>query len=120
MRSASRLTPGYGPSECLVHFVRASRADNSNAWFERLYKILLARVLRALPSANSADGKTISLTKERIRDKVSERIVEMLAGNPEFTRPLDVAEAVWRAATDDAAPTRVPAGADAVTWSKQA
>ncbi len=37
----------------------------------------------------------------------------------EFTRPLDVAEAVWRAATDDAAPARIFAGADAVTWSKQ-
>ncbi len=64
-----------------MHFVRASRADNSNAWFERLYKILFARVLRALPSADSADGKTRSLTKERIRDKISERFVEMLAGD---------------------------------------
>lgn len=73
--------PGYVPSECLLHFVRASRADNSNAWFERFYKILLARVLRALPSPDSADGKTSSLTKERIRDKVFERFVEMLAGD---------------------------------------
>ena len=36
----------------------------------------------------------------------------------EFTRSLDVAEAVWRAVTDDTSPTRIPAGADAVTWSK--
>jgi hypothetical protein len=35
-------------------------------------------VLRALPSA---DGKTSSVTKEWIRDKVSERFVEMLAGD---------------------------------------
>lgn len=39
----------YIPTECLVYFVRASRADNSDAWFERLYKVLSARVLRALP-----------------------------------------------------------------------
>jgi NAD(P)-dependent dehydrogenase (short-subunit alcohol dehydrogenase family) len=32
----------------------------------------------------------------------------------EFTRALDVAEAVWRAATDPACPMRLPAGADAV------
>ena len=30
------------------------------------------------------------------------------------THPLDVAEAVWRAATDPSAPLRIPAGADAV------
>jgi hypothetical protein len=30
------------------------------------------------------------------------------------TRSTDVAEAVWRAATDPSAPMRIPAGADAV------
>jgi NAD(P)-dependent dehydrogenase (short-subunit alcohol dehydrogenase family) len=34
------------------------------------------------------------------------------------TRPQDVAEAVWRAATDPSCPMRLPAGADAVAWSK--
>lgn len=35
--------------------------------------------------------------------------------NPgDVTRPTDVAEAVWRAATDPSAPMRLPAGADAV------
>ncbi len=36
----------------------------------------------------------------------------------EFTRAIDVAEAVWRAASDHAYPMRLPAGADAVAWSK--
>jgi hypothetical protein len=77
----SRSDPGYVPSECLLHLVRASRADNSSAWFERLYKVLSARVLRALPAADSADGETSSLTNERIRDKAYERFIEMLAGD---------------------------------------
>jgi hypothetical protein len=64
-----------------LHFIRASRADNSDAWFERLYKVLLARVLNTLPSGDAADGQTRSLTRERIRDKVYERFVEMLAGD---------------------------------------
>ena len=38
----------------------------------------------------------------------------------EITRPLDVAEAVWRAATDPSCPMRLPAGADAVAWAKAA
>ena len=37
----------------------------------------------------------------------------------EFTRPLDVAEAVWRAATDPSCPVRLPAGADAVTLMRR-
>ena len=36
----------------------------------------------------------------------------------EVTRSLDVAEAVWRAATDPSCPMRLPAGADAVAWAK--
>lgn len=76
-----RTDPRYVPSECLLTLVRASRDDNSNAWFERLYKILLARVLGALPRADSSDGKTSSLSRERIRDKVCERFVELLAAD---------------------------------------
>ena len=33
---------------------------------------------------------------------------------PEVTRPQDVVDAVWRAATDPSSPMRIPAGADAV------
>jgi NAD(P)-dependent dehydrogenase (short-subunit alcohol dehydrogenase family) len=36
----------------------------------------------------------------------------------EITRPLDVAEAVWRAVTDPSCPMRLPAGADAVALAK--
>ncbi|MCB8876267.1 SDR family oxidoreductase [Acidisoma silvae] len=38
----------------------------------------------------------------------------------EITRAIDVAEAVWEAATNDAAPGRIPAGADAVTVFNEA
>ena len=46
-------------------------------------------------------------------------IAGLMGEHEEFTRPLDVAEAIWRATTDDNAPTRILAGADAVTWSRQ-
>jgi NAD(P)-dependent dehydrogenase (short-subunit alcohol dehydrogenase family) len=36
----------------------------------------------------------------------------------EITQPADVAEAVWNAATDPSCPTRIPAGADALTLAK--
>lgn len=75
----SRTDPGYIPTECLLHFVRASRRDNSDAHFERLYKILAERVRRALPRTESGSGKTVSLSRANIRDKAADRFTELLA-----------------------------------------
>lgn len=77
----SRSDPSYVPSECLVYFIRASRSDNENAWFERLYRILIERVLRSLPKPESSDGRTESLTRGVIRDKVFDRFVELLSAD---------------------------------------
>ena len=88
-----RADPKYVPSECLVYFIRASRADNRETWFERLYKILMERVLRSMPKAESADGKTESLTRSIIRDKVFSRFVELLAADREvYSEKLDYFE----------------------------
>ncbi len=73
-----RSNPLYVPSECLVHFVRASRRDNSEFWFERLYKTLLERVSRAVPLSDGP-GNTTSLTRERIREKVIDRFCEIIS-----------------------------------------
>jgi len=47
-------------------------------------------------------------------------IANMRASTGAGTRSKDVAEAVWRAATDPSTPLRVPAGADAVQWAAEA
>ncbi len=72
---------GYVPSECLLYFVRASRADNNERWFERLYRILAERVLRSLPRPEHRDGATEALTPGVIRDKVFGRFAELLAAD---------------------------------------
>jgi DNA-directed RNA polymerase specialized sigma24 family protein len=74
-----KTNPAYVPSECLLYFVRTSRADESNRYFERLYKILSERVLRGLPNADSPNGETISLSKSSIRDKVFDRFKNLIA-----------------------------------------
>ncbi|EJC83251.1 short-chain alcohol dehydrogenase [Rhizobium leguminosarum bv. trifolii WSM2297] len=43
-----------------------------------------------------------------------------LRSGTEFTTPEDVAEAVWRAVTEPDAPKKIPAGADAQTWFREA
>lgn len=71
----------YVPSECLMYLVRACRFDNSDRYFERLYKILIERVMRRLPPVLSPDGKKESLTKGKIRDAVAGRLVDLLAAD---------------------------------------
>lgn len=74
-----RTDPLYIPTECLLYFVRASRRNNSDAWFERLYKILQERVLSTLPRIDG--GGSVALTSERIRNAVFDRFVELLASD---------------------------------------
>ncbi len=77
-RIRDRKDPKYVPSECLLYCLRASRQDNSDAWFERLYKMLIERVMRAVPRAE-ASGNSASLANERIRNAVFDRFVELIA-----------------------------------------
>ncbi len=76
-----RSDPAYVPSECLLYFVRASRRDNNDDWFERLYKILNERVLRSLPKAEGGDPMTESYSRAEIRDRAYGRFVELLAAD---------------------------------------
>ncbi|WP_158747245.1 SDR family oxidoreductase [Acidisphaera sp. L21] len=48
---------------------------------------------------------------------LAQRVFAGWAESSDVTRSLDVAEAVFRAATDPAAPMRLPAGADAIAWA---
>jgi NAD(P)-dependent dehydrogenase (short-subunit alcohol dehydrogenase family) len=51
---------------------------------------------------------------------MQQAIARMVQSVGPGTRSVDVAEAVWRAATDPAAPLYNPAGADAVEWAAEA
>lgn len=73
--------PTYVPSECLLYFIRESRTNRSDIYFEKIYKLLSERVLRCLPHDSSLNGKTTSLTKSAIREKVFGHFVELLAND---------------------------------------
>ncbi|RZJ13668.1 MAG: SDR family oxidoreductase [Rubrivivax sp.] len=51
---------------------------------------------------------------------MQQTLARMQASTGPGTHAVDVAEAVWRAATDPAAPLYLPAGADAVQWAAEA
>lgn len=68
--------PTFLPSECLVYLVRANRDSPPGVYFETLYKTLLARVLRRLPSEEITD-----LTEGNIRSETVGNFVELLAAD---------------------------------------
>ncbi|MDD3683342.1 MAG: hypothetical protein PHW09_05630 [Desulfovibrio desulfuricans] len=78
---SKKVDPKYVPCECLVYFIRASRAEDNEHWFEQLYRILAARVYRALPKVENLSGKSISLTEETVRDTVFGTFCELLAAD---------------------------------------
>jgi hypothetical protein len=85
----------YVPSECVMYLVRASRLDNSDEHFERLYKILLSRLTRSLPNPETNDGAVIriSQTKSRIREVAFDRFTEALATDRQaYSEKLDYFE----------------------------
>ncbi|SHG61036.1 SDR family oxidoreductase [Massilia sp. CF038] len=53
-------------------------------------------------------------------DYMKRTIARMAESTGPGTQSKDVAEAVWRAANDDSAPLRIPAGADALQWASEA
>ena len=68
-------------------------------------------------NARARMGMTIP---EAYRDSAAQVFARFQEPTEESTRPADVAEAVWRAATDRSCPMRLPAGVDAVAWASAA
>lgn len=66
-------------NECLVYLVRTQHGGTATT--ERLYKILIDRVIRQLPDRDASDSRPLSLTGSNISDEVLGRFLEMLAGD---------------------------------------
>lgn len=73
----SDKNPQYVPSECVLYFVRVGREGMTDALFERLYKILIGRVLRQLPK-DVPDAERESMFSAKVRDKARDTFCEWL------------------------------------------
>jgi hypothetical protein len=76
-RIRDRRHPDYIPSECLLHLVRATRNDNSDAWFEQVFTELIARFLLAFPKEPRDGAETVG--NEGIREGARDWFLERLA-----------------------------------------
>jgi hypothetical protein len=72
-------TTDFVTSECLVYLVRIQHGSPAVA--ERLFKILVDRVVRRLPGRDGIDRRPLSLTGSNIADEVLGGFLEMLAGD---------------------------------------
>lgn len=73
---ADRRNPRYLPSEVLLNFLRATRRDNRDSHFERLFRLLLARVHATLRGAVTVAQYR---NAEEIRDEVASRLAILIA-----------------------------------------
>jgi len=48
-KAHDRADSRFVPSKCILHFLRTAKLDNSDLYFERLYKILMRRVIGLPP-----------------------------------------------------------------------
>lgn len=72
----SDKNPQYVPSECVLYFLRTDRNSLTNALFERLYKVLIGRLLRQLPSASTSESENMfsTMVRDKARDTFCERL----------------------------------------------
>lgn len=73
-----RTEPGFVHDQCLMHLVR--RQWTAGSVDERLLGALLERVRRRLPRAGSLDGRTVSMVRLDVAEKVYDTFVAMLMG----------------------------------------
>ncbi|ANN80199.1 SDR family oxidoreductase [Bordetella flabilis] len=110
----------------LVGVYRASKAA-VNAFTESLANEVEqfgVRVRIVLPGS-SAETRFRDTARTRLRgidddvygEFMKQAMERMTASAGVGTRAKDVAEAVWRAATDPSVPMHIPAGADAIQWA---
>ncbi|WP_322014197.1 SDR family oxidoreductase [Paraburkholderia sp. J12] len=67
----------------------------------------------------NARAHMYGLEHEAYADLVGKMFAQLTDETAPITRAQDVAEAVWRAATDSSSPMRIPAGADAEAWAAE-
>jgi hypothetical protein len=85
--------PRYVSSECLLYFLRSTRTEKSEKWFECIFKLLIERVLRALPKPEDGKGQAVSFSKSEIHDKAYGRFIDLLvADRQEYDDRLDIFE----------------------------
>ncbi|ALV60301.1 SDR family oxidoreductase [Burkholderia cenocepacia] len=109
----------YRASKAAVNAFTESMAVELEPFGVRAHLVLPGRA----PDTRFADNARANMhgfDHEAYAEFVGQAVARMLDASGPITHAQDVAEAVWRAATDPSSPLRLPAGADAEAWAAQA
>ena len=113
------LVSAYRASKAAVNEFTESMAVELEPFGVRAHLVLPGRA----PDTRFADNARANMhgfDHEAYAEFVGQAVARMLDASGPITHAQDVAEAVWRAATDPSSPLRLPAGADAEAWAAQA
>jgi NAD(P)-dependent dehydrogenase (short-subunit alcohol dehydrogenase family) len=113
------LLGAYRPSKAAVNAFTESMALELAPFGVRAHLVLPGRSPETRFGEN-ARAHMHGFDHEAYADLVSSVMARLTDTTTPTTRSEEVAEAVWRAATDRASPIRIPAGADAVAWAGEA
>lgn len=112
------LTAGYRASKAAVNAFTEVLAQEVAPFGVRVHLVLPGRSPETRFAENARSHSQIA-APEAYAEMV-QGVFAQFAGPGPTTRSLDVADAVWRAATDPSCPLRLPAGEDAVAWAGSA
>lgn len=112
------LVTAYAASKAAVNAFTECLAMELQPFGVRVCLVLPGRAPET-PFAENGRTRMQGLDHEAYAELVK-NLFSMLSDSGPVTYSRDVAEAIWRAATDPSCPMRLPAGADAVEWARSA
>jgi NAD(P)-dependent dehydrogenase (short-subunit alcohol dehydrogenase family) len=110
------LIAAYTASKAAVNAFTESMALELVQFGVRAHVVLPGRAPETRFSENGR-SRMQGLDHEAYADLGKELMARFSEPGP-ITHAQDVAEAVWRAVNDPSSPTRIPAGADAISWAE--
>lgn len=113
------LLAAYRASKAAVNAFTESMALELEQFGVRAHLVLPGRAPDTRFGEN-ARAHIYGFDHEAYADLASKVLASFGDESAPITRAQDVAEAVWRAATDPSSPMRIPAGADAEAWAAEA
>lgn len=108
----------YRAAKAAVNAFTESLAAEAGAFGVRV-RIVLPGSSGETSFRETARTRLRGMEDEAYGEFMKQAIARMMASTGPGTRARDVAEAVWRAATDPSAPLHIPAGADALQWAAE-
>ncbi|KUZ01305.1 dehydrogenase [Burkholderia territorii] len=113
------LVSAYRASKAAVNAYTESMAGELEPFGVRVHLVLPGRAPDTR-FADNARANMLGFEHEAYAEFVRQAVARMLDASAPTTHAQDVADAVWRAATDPSSPLRIPAGADAEAWAADA